>query len=343
MLSNCYLFVKLRKHWKFCDRYQRKNLYLNRQFLIGLFIVSLFPPLFAHGQEKGSDSRGLLKFHSSFEEKVLEDYSSGKVNAITDFYLIADEEINENTRKAFRADLENYIALLKRKQEKYDEEKFLQFLFYKTHRKYLKFYEQYSSFSKTLDKGYYDCLSATALYTLLLDELNFQYEIRETDYHIYLLVKNKDNKNYLFEATDPVNGFVKEEKEIKKRQEFYTEATSFDAEKTGVSSNKKTFQFSKSVNNKVNKLQLAGLLYYNKAIALYNQHAMVMAFENLKKGMLLYDSPRLKEFLSLIVQVANEEDSLSEEQKKQLREDYFTWIRKGPYKAPSVTFNTSPY
>ena len=65
----------------------------------------------------------------------------------------------------------------KRNQMKSDP-RFFNYLFYKTHRKFLKQYQIHSSVEDLLRHGTYDCVSGTALYALILHHLGIEYEIK---------------------------------------------------------------------------------------------------------------------------------------------------------------------
>ena len=170
--------------------------------------------------------------------------------------------------------VETIVASLKEKMNKSNNsERFLSNLFYKVHRKYLKHYRQYGDFESLLTAGQYDCVTGTAFYALLLDDLGFEYEIWETDYHIYLMV-DADGQQIMMESTDPLEGFVTHSLEINTRVESYR------LEGSGMS---KTIDLQ----------QLAGLMYYNLAVDSYNNQRPTEALTFLKKATSLYDAPRM--------------------------------------------------
>ena len=74
-------------------------------------------------------------------------------------------------------------------------------------RKQLKKYEKYVSFNQTLEKGKYDCLTGTALYSLILNELGIKHQILEFEFHV-LIYGKVGNQSFLLESTDPYEGFV---------------------------------------------------------------------------------------------------------------------------------------
>jgi len=106
------------------------------------------------------------------------------------------------------------ISQLQKKRWKINSEmKFLAHLFYKLHKQYLRLYTDYPSFDAMIKSGRYDCLTGSALYALVLGKLGIEYNIIETNHHVYLIIKGKEG-NYLMESPDPLNGFVYQQSEI---------------------------------------------------------------------------------------------------------------------------------
>jgi hypothetical protein len=175
-----------------------------------------------------------------------------------------------------------------------NEKEFLSQLFSKTHRKFLKSYTDYVSFGETLRKGTYNCLTGTALYALLLDQLGVEYRIIETNYHIFLLAGSGDERA-LIEATDPLNGFITGSARIAERISEYRKN---EVERSGPS--KQYYRYSTELFNDVNLDELLGLLHYNLSVVAYNRRDLPEAIDQLSEAMPLYRSPRIDEFARLV-------------------------------------------
>src|SRR5688572_1622333 len=158
--------------------------------------ILVMMPLLVYGQERTVAKSG----------KTLDQY-------IRDF----SEVDGSNNRPQ---DISKFIDRLNQKGEEKNTLKFCRTLFHKTRQEFFREYTQYASFRETLSKGKYNCLTGTALYALLLDRFNFEYTIIETNYHIFLLAYTHEGK-VLFEATDPLHGFVTNPDEIEKRIQLY--------------------------------------------------------------------------------------------------------------------------
>lgn len=197
---------------------------------------------------------------------------------------------------SFDADLQKFASHLERKKQSKSDREFLEYLFAKTHQRYLRHYTEYAAFDALAKNGTYNCLTGTALYAMLLDHFNFKYRIIETNYHIFLLANTGDG-DVLFEATDPARGFVSDPEAITRRVTLYKENSITQA----ASSEKTLYHYPFSLYNEVSLNQVVGLLQYNKAIAAYNNHQPGLAINYLGKAITVYNSPRIEAFSKIIL------------------------------------------
>ena len=166
-------------------------------------------------------------------------------------------------------------------------------VFHRTQKVFLNKYASYADFSEIFNSGRYDCLTATSLFSVVLDELNFGYSIIETNYHIFLLVKTSKGE-VLLETTDRFNGFVRNEKEIRQRIGGYRQGVT-----VGNTDNQNIYHYSCDLYREVNPSQLPGLLYYNQAVKAYNAGRLEKCGELLTRAKSIYDTPRINEFGSI--------------------------------------------
>jgi hypothetical protein len=203
------------------------------------------------------------------------------------------------------------------------DEDFVRFLFNKTHQKLLKNYREFSTFEDLIAKGEYNCLTGTMLYALLLKYFGFDYQIIETNYHIFLLVE-LGGSQVLFEATDPLNGFVHEDSEIKERIDYYKRGQNYP-QVSRENKNRTFHQFSFDLYNSVTLDQMKGLLYYNGAVNAYNSKELGLAINYLDNAIAIYQSPRMEELAKIIfvtVSSSNLPDSIKEQYMLKVRAMY---------------------
>lgn len=194
---------------------------------------------------------------------------------------------------------ENYTLLLERlqvKQQKTSSDlRFLRQMYSLVHKKQLGRYQKYASLEETLsDEKKYNCLTGTALYAMLLQDLGYDYSIIEFDYHVLLMV-HLEARDVMIESTDPLNGFVISDNEM---QEIIDAQLS---KESNIPDNSVLNRiFAEQGINKIKLEELAGLQYYNSAIINYNNGSYFKALIELRKAYTLYPSKRIKGIYDLI-------------------------------------------
>lgn len=197
---------------------------------------------------------------------------------------------------AFEFDISIFTNKLTQKELPRKTARFCRVLFNRTHQEFFRRYSQFASFSETLNKGKYNCLTGTALYALLLNHFEINYTIIETNYHIFLLADTNDGQ-VLFEATDPINGFVTDAKEIARRIDHYKKNIPQGAPLDG----KRYYTYTSELFQPVGLGELRGLLHYNVSTNAYNNQDFRVAIDHLDRALDLYSSPRLAEFSTVLL------------------------------------------
>ena len=219
----------------------------------------------------------------------------------------------EQTAKLTRL-LENHQL-----QEAKSEKKFLKSIFKATHQQFLKTYSPYGDLGEAFTTGRFDCLTGTALLTLVLTENHFDYSIIETNYHIFILV-NTSNGQVLLEATDRLSGFVDDPVEINKRIASYRQNKLMS-----IGDDKTFYQYSFNLFREVRPDQLAGLLYFNQAIKAFNRHDLLTCASLLEQSRRIYESPRVEELAIVLVKAVLESD-LSASVKGKVIQQYKSYV-----------------
>jgi hypothetical protein len=214
-----------------------------------------------------------------------------KVASYLQAYRSTSGEQTGSSEKIFE-----FLNKLSEKRTAYKNDRaFLSHIFSKTHQRFLKNYADPSSFNDLLKNGDYNCLTGTALYALILEHLHFNYQVIETNHHIFLLVA-AENSQVLFEATDPLTGFESDQEAIEKRISSYRKISP----EASADQNKKIYQFSVSLYNSVNLDEILGLLHYNLSVQAYNKNDLMASVDQLEKAYRYYHSLRLEEFTQIV-------------------------------------------
>ncbi|MFL0682460.1 MAG: hypothetical protein ACK4SF_03335 [Algoriphagus aquaeductus] len=203
---------------------------------------------------------------------------------------------------------EKWDILVKELDQKAGKEKdqlsLLRTIFQKTHQRLLRKYEQHSSFNAMLSEGKFDCVSGSAALGLLLDRYGYDFDVVETDYHVFIQVR-LDEKTIILESTLPVGGMITLPSEVDKYLSAYlpqkdAKATSFNQRLAGQAIDIREG----TIFRKVNLTELAGLQYYNDAIVHFNTQQYGQAVQQLSKAYLLYPSDRIEGLRELSIDLA---------------------------------------
>jgi TolA-binding protein len=228
-------------------------------------------------------------YSSTVEAKVVEPYRT----SISDVEEILSLKSEFAKNEAVLGKLNEVIIQLKKRQDLYKNEKdFVEYTFYLTHRKLLKDYDKYASLTETLVSGKYDCLTATAVYSIILSELDITHAVVETNYHIYILV-NPDTPNELFlETTDPRNGLISDPGEIEDAKEKHLLANT--------TQNNALIHFDFNIERRLEGKELVGLLYYNQSIKALNSGDWSEAYNIAMQAIDYYPNERLLKLIGII-------------------------------------------
>jgi len=177
---------------------------MNRSFFI-IFLVIVFS-ISAIAQEdlvRFSD----LTFVSDFEKESFKQYFDGDMD-ITRLLQCINPRQTEKGHLENDQQLRSAIDKLKQaKLEKKKPNKKVRTIYTTIHDTFLDKYEIKNEFSEIFDTGKYNCVSATALFALVFEELSISYTIKELPTHVFLIAY-PENEQILVETTDPLTGYI---------------------------------------------------------------------------------------------------------------------------------------
>ena len=159
-------------------------------------------------------------------------------------------------------------------QESMNEKAWLKEVFGFAQENVFEEYRLYTTTNELLNDGTFNCVSGTAFFALLLRQVGYEVTPFEMQHHVYLSVLSGSGKRYIIEATDKHKGVF--------RQGKYTAYYLYNR------------QFG-SWQQPVTLHELAGLEWYNLAIAAYNQQSFEEAIYYCQEAQSYYpDSERIK-------------------------------------------------
>ena len=251
------------------------------------FVIYFIITLFVSGTTYGRHTSGAV---ADIERGIISNYLKDKNGNPLDYLILIGtaEHFDKN-----KEEILNFLNHLDSKKKRFDsDKKFLEYVFYKVHSKYLRNFEPLTDFSEILEQGKYNCLTATAYYAIILEYFGFHYELRELTHHIYLKV-NLGQETILFESTDPVNGFIENSSAVDAQLMAYSSSMNaslsddnFDAEL-------------------IDLYQLIGLNYYNLAIKSFKIDDFKKSYVAINKALIFHKSPKLFTFLNFLLEETN--------------------------------------
>jgi hypothetical protein len=160
------------------------------------------------------------------------------------------------------------------------------------HQAYLSKYVLINHFSSIFSKGEYNCVSATALYGLVLQQLNIPFAIQESPNHVFLVAYPAAERIAL-ESTDPQVGYIAYNAKFKQEYISQLRKMKLISEKEYQSKGVETLFNELYYNNQAISMQeLIALQYYNDGLYLLDEEKYEAALFQFEKGYSLYPSDR---------------------------------------------------
>ena len=147
---------------------------------------------------------------------------------------------------------------------------------------FLQDYKQYVGFEGTLSRQQYDCVTATALFASVFDDLGISHEIWETNYHTYIKFHLLDETVGLLETTRGGDAILVGKEAIQIEAEFLQE------NQEGF-----LFEYGIQIHRQVSAEELTGLLVFNQAVKAYNEGLLLRAGRLVRNAEQYYPSERV--------------------------------------------------
>lgn len=147
-----------------------------------------------------------LSFDISLEKEsfVFDDYTK----LLDLFYFTDNYSSSETEIGAFKSKFDRIVEELNTAKVKIKRRDKQIKLIYKTvHENFLNKYQNMANFHELVSDGTYNCVTATALYAMILDRIYVPYAIKETPQHVYLIAF-PEAEQILIESTDPTKGYI---------------------------------------------------------------------------------------------------------------------------------------
>lgn len=264
------------------------------KFWLTIIISVIGTTVFAY-HPSVSDS---ISFKTPFEEEILTNIDQHEA---LELLLAISEKATPEYVEKIKVDILAFKKVLHDKRfDKKSEAKRVKILFDLTHRTFFQKYREIASFDKIFDTKEYNCVSATALYGVIMKEYDIPFTIKETPTHVYSIAY-PNTEGIVLESTAPQNGyFYTDENDIRKTVNALVESKYFTQEEVDVKGARTLYNEYFFSNDNISLQQLAGLQYHNESVSYLKDQQYVRALNSCRKLELLYPSEK-SEYLKYII------------------------------------------
>lgn len=259
-----------------------------------LLLVFLLLSVYCFAQDLKLNVQGDPVFHSSLEQTAFSQLKAQDFEMQFQLLCAITPAFKEEQASSFAKQLGDFIEELRPQIEKTRKpEKKIKKIHKEVHKAFLKKYVLQNHFPAIFTKGEYNCVSATALYALVLEQLQIPFTLKETPSHVYLLAYPETERISL-ESTDPQIGYVVFNDKFKSEyvsqlrrmkliseQEFQTKSLNTLFEETYFENQDISFQ------------ELIALQYYNDGLYHLEKEEFQKGLWQFEKAYRLYPSSRI--------------------------------------------------
>jgi hypothetical protein len=233
-----------------------------------------------------------LTFSSPFEKQVLNDHFRHKKTDPFRLFMANGTLLKETA--VYDAEKKFYGSLDTEKISSKRNDKKVKTIYDQIHDRFLSKYELMNKFEDIFYSGYYNCVSATALYGLAFTRLSIPFTIREKPTHVYLIAY-PESERIMVETTSPVGGAITINQQFKQnyvatlKNQKLISADEYATKDVNELFDKHYF----AAEENISLVQLVGIQYMNDGIFLLEKRMPLEALYQLEKAYLFYPMERM--------------------------------------------------
>ncbi|HRG52105.1 MAG TPA: hypothetical protein PLL00_04665 [Bacteroidia bacterium] len=267
-------------------------------FLITFLCLLVYSvALYAQNEIKFSD----LVFRNDAEKSAFLKFDEKKdTTDVFDLFFTPYEKSTSANKELALKQIDACVLALKPLIAEKSEVKKIKIIYDYVHKNFLKVYKISNSFTQIFENGEYNCLSATALYSIILKRLDIPLQIKETPTHVYLVAYPNSSK-VLIETTDPQKGYYQFTNSfVNKYVTTLYNSKMITKEELESSSANDLFNKYFFTSENITIMNLAGLQFSNYALYKLELEDLKNANEEAKKAYFIFPNQRNKLVLEAI-------------------------------------------
>ncbi len=259
-----------------------------------MFLLWIYYP-YAFSQD--NDSLVLfsdLKYHSDFEKEAIFNYTQNKTDTLN-LFLAIDSGMSVEKAQSYNAIYRTMIQELYEKNvEDKKVEKRVRKSFTTLHEKYLKKYNEIEFLPLIFEKGTYNCVTSSILYSMVFEELNIPYKIQATQKHVYLIA-NPGPKSIVVETTNPKMDEPEILENYKRDYVSHLRSIKLISEREYKSKSvEELFEEKTSKGWVVEFDNLVGIQYYNLGLVKFSDKEVEKSYELFQKAYFFYPNKQVR-------------------------------------------------
>lgn len=251
-------------------------------------LISCFSSLFSQHEPALFEN-----FSTTYERTVL----LNKESTNLDLLMAMGSGASEARTLEVKRDLDAFINEIESSgMMRLPEVKLMKELHRKVHDRFLTQYQYVVPFHEIFASGKYNCVSATALFALVLEALHIPYNIQEQPAHVYIMAY-PDTKAISVEMTALKNAsYLPTRKDVSRSIRSLYESGLISQADIANKSEQQIYQSFYNTNSVINLVELAGIQYFNEAIGLVNENHFEEALSSIYKAGRMYDVEKTRLF-----------------------------------------------
>lgn len=238
-----------------------------------------------------------LKFQNEFEKEAISSFQTDS-NYLAVLLASSGRGTDSRLKSSSQRLKDIYLGLEPEKLKRKSAKKQIKKIFKSVHDEMLQRYKLENQFIEVFETGRYNCVSATAIYALLLEDFDIQYSITQEPEHVYLTA-HIDGNTIIMEGTDPQTGYVAITDKFVEAQVNSLIDRKLITEDELISPDAETILDELFPSNSISLAQLLGVQYHNNMVYAYESQKFDEAFDNALKACYFFDHETFQNSLYL--------------------------------------------
>lgn len=258
-----------------------------------LICLLCFCGFYSYAQKIVLKKSPVLHYDATQEQQAFEKLTPATFDSQFMLLYASSPGANFSKQSTYAQQLKEFINALSPAVDKAKgPEKKIKAIHKAVHQAYLKKYVMANHFADIFSTGEYNCVSATALFGLILQQLDIPFSIKETPTHVFL-VAYPESSRIVLESTDPQSGYIAFNARFKNEYVSQLRKMKLISEREyqtkGV---EKLFDEMYFSNQDISLKELIALQYYNDGLYLMDEEKYDSSLQQFDKAYTLYPSDR---------------------------------------------------